>query len=42
VSGNQCATTATIETDPEDIGAEQMCQDLGVEVCTWPDSFNGR
>jgi hypothetical protein len=39
---NQCSTTATLETDPEDIGKEQLCQDLGLEVCTWPDSYTGR
>ena len=39
--GNQCEakTTMTADMTEQDIDKGQVCEDLGLEVCTWPDGF---
>jgi hypothetical protein len=36
---NQCSAKAVMDKDPEEIAGGQICQDFGLEVCTWPDGF---
>jgi hypothetical protein len=35
----QCSATTPVDMMDKDIGAGQTCQDLGVEVCSWPDGY---
>jgi hypothetical protein len=35
----QCSATTQVDMMSKDIGAGQVCQDLGIEVCSWPDGF---
>jgi hypothetical protein len=37
--GNQCEAKAQMDMMEKDINAGQVCQDLGIEVCSWPDGF---
>jgi hypothetical protein len=39
--GNQCEakTTMTLDMTEQDIDKGQVCEDLGLEVCAWPDGF---
>jgi len=39
--GNQCEAKTTMTTDmmEKDINEGQVCQDFGLEVCSWPDGF---
>lgn len=37
---NQCASSAAAsDGTPVDLGGSQVCQDFGIEVCTWPDTY---
>jgi hypothetical protein len=35
----QCSSEAKVQDMTKDIGAGQTCQDLGIEVCAWPDGY---
>jgi hypothetical protein len=37
--GNQCESKTTMDMMEKDIGDGQVCQDFGLEVCTWPEGF---
>lgn len=39
---DQCTAGLTGGFEGTDIGAGQTCQDWGLEICTWPDTFQGR
>jgi hypothetical protein len=36
----QCSATTPMNGMPKDIGEGQVCEDLGIEVCSWPDGYN--
>jgi hypothetical protein len=36
---NQCSAPTMVDTEARDLGDSQVCQDLGIEVCTWPDTY---
>jgi hypothetical protein len=36
---NQCSAKVMVGMDEKDLGAGQTCQDLGVEVCTYPEGY---
>jgi hypothetical protein len=38
-TGNQCEAKATMDMMEKDIDEGQVCQDFGIEVCSWPDGF---
>jgi hypothetical protein len=38
-TGNQCEAKAVMDMEEKDIDQGQICQDFGVEVCSWPDGF---
>jgi hypothetical protein len=35
----QCSAPATVNGNPQDLGQSQICQDFGIQVCTWPDTY---
>jgi hypothetical protein len=37
--GNQCEAKTTVDMMEKDIDEGQVCEDLGIEVCSWPDGF---
>jgi hypothetical protein len=37
--GNQCTANVPVEDMSQDIGANQTCQDYGLEICSWPDTY---
>jgi hypothetical protein len=37
--GNQCTATVPVEDMSQDLGKGQECQDYGLEVCAWPDTY---
>jgi hypothetical protein len=37
--GNQCEAKTMVEMETKDIDEGQVCQDFGIEVCSWPDGF---
>ncbi len=37
--GNQCTAETQVDTEVQDIGAGQSCQDWGLEICTWPENY---
>ena len=36
---NQCASSTMAGAMTQDLGKGQICQDFGVEVCSWPDGY---
>jgi hypothetical protein len=36
---NQCAASTMVGMETRDINQGQTCQNLGIEVCSWPDGF---
>jgi hypothetical protein len=39
VDPNQCSAPTMVDTAVRDLGDSQVCQDLGIEVCAWPDTY---
>jgi hypothetical protein len=37
--GDQCAASVPVEGGSRNLGESQACQDYGIEVCTWPDTY---
>jgi hypothetical protein len=38
--GNQCTANVPVDNASKDLGGSQICQDYGLEVCTWPDTYS--
>ena len=36
---NKCAASTDVDMKPKDLGKGQVCQDFGIEVCSWPDGY---
>jgi hypothetical protein len=36
---NQCGAVVDVEGAPRDINEGQTCQDWGLEICTWPETY---
>jgi hypothetical protein len=37
--GNQCTANVPVDMEVKDLGGSQTCQDYGLEICAWPDSY---
>jgi len=37
--GNQCTATVPVDTEVRDLGGSQTCQDYGLQICAWPDTY---
>lgn len=37
---NQCSVVTAVSTETREIQEGQICQDYGLHVCTWPDTWD--